>query len=157
MVRRPNRRRLLGVAVACAAAVIVVVLVLIGLGVIILPSPSPATLTITEVQWTILQGNDPDGRGWFGDSPINETNQNGLPLHVDSGNTFSVAVALVGSADHTIYSVIAASPFRTLSTSPALPFTTTGVDDFVLSATVAAPTVSSSSSYVIVLTVNALS
>lgn len=156
MVHRPTRRQLVQLAVAFAAGVVVILLVLVGLGILVLPTSGSAKVTVSEVQWKILQGYNSNGQGWFGPGEINETDADGLPVQVNSGGSASFTVQLLGS-NRTIYSVTSASSgFTVTSTTPAMPCTATGVDEFRLSATVTVPNVSSGASYVLQLVVNGL-
>lgn len=138
------------------SAFVVVLLILIGLGTLVLPGPAKPTVTITEVQWTIEQGKDSNGHGWFGNSTINETNEDGLPAQIPSGGVFTVQVTLLATSNKTIFTATANSPFSVASTIPTLPTTPVGVDDFVFHVTVNAPNVSSDASYVLMITLDAL-
>ena len=138
------------------AAVVVVLLVLIGLGTLILPSPSNPTVTITGVRWTIEQGTDSNGHGWFGNSTINETGEDGLPAQVTSGGVFTVQVTLLATSNKTIFTATASSPFTVVYTVPGLPAQPIGVDDFLFEVAVRAPSVSSDSSYIVLITLDAL-
>jgi len=155
-VRRFDRPLLLRVAVVAVAGLVVVLLVMIGLGYLILPANPPTTVTISEVRWTILQGTNPNGRGWFGNSPINETPPaESLPWTTDSGSLVKVAILLLGG-NHTIYNVTSlTSGFTVVSTTPAMPCAANGVDDFALAALVRVPSVSSDVSYVLEMEINA--
>lgn len=156
MFRPPRRHHLLQLAIAFVAGVVVVLLVLIGLGVLVLPASSPPKVTITEVQWTILQGTNPNGAGWFGKSPINETAADGLPWSVNSGGSANFLVQLLGN-NRTIYNVTSLTPgFKVTSTIPPTPCNATGVDEFHITATVQVPSVSSDTSYVLELEINGL-
>lgn len=137
--------------------VVVVLLVLIGVGRLALPSTtsSPPTVTITEIRWYILQGAT-NGHGWFGNNLTVLGQDDGLPWVVNSGATFSVVITLLATSDRPLYSANATLPFEMTSTSPALPSTPTGADDFIFRATVVAPSVSNSTSTVLGLTINAL-
>lgn len=159
MKRRLSRHRAWQLAIGIVAGLVVVLLVLIGLGILTLPAPAPSKVTITQVQWTILQGTTTFGFGWFGPSTRIANNSSGLPVEVASGGRFTVTLSLsdLDSANHTIYSVLAASPFRVVSTVPSIPAkVVSGMDDFTLNVDVAVPTVSSDTSYVVDLTVDAL-
>lgn len=162
-VRRPGRRGglrgrvgLLRIAIGVMAAVVVVLLILIGLGTLVLPSSSNPTVTITEVRWTIEQGTDSNGHGWFGNSSINETDEDGLPAQVPSGGVFTVQVTLLATSNKTIYTATADSPFTVTNTVPQLPAKPVGVDDFVFQVVVRAPSVSSDATYVLLVTLDAL-
>lgn len=147
---------ILRIAIAVMAAAVVVLLVLIGLGFLVLPSTSNPTVTVTEIRWTIEQGTNSNGHGWFGNGSINETIADGLPLHVSSGGVFTVLVTLLATSNKTIFTATADSPFTVVYTIPTLPTTPVGVDDFTFEAAVRAPSVSSDTSYVLLITLDAL-
>jgi len=159
MKRRFTRTRILEILIGIAAGAVVILLVGIGSGVLTLPSSSPPSVTVDAAQWNILQGTTRGGFGWFGPSTINITDKDGLPIEVASGGTFSLSLSLsnLDSSNHTLFSVEASSPFRTVSTVPTLPRTVpSGEDDWSFTVTLAAPTVSTNTAFTVVLTVNAL-
>jgi len=160
---QPPRRRgwrsrvgLLRIGIVIMAAFVILLLVLIGLGTLVLPTPGKPTVTITEVRWTIEQGTDSNGHGWFGNSTINETDEDGLPAQVPSGGVFTVQVTLLATSNKTIFTATADSPFSIAYTVPTLPTTPVGVDDFVFHVAVDAPSVSNDASYVLLITLDAL-
>ncbi|HYA58503.1 MAG TPA: hypothetical protein VEH57_08625 [Thermoplasmata archaeon] len=158
MSRRLSRRRFWDLVIAAAAGVVVVLIALVGLGILVLPARSSPSVTVDAVDWTILQGKTRLGIGWFGQSYVNLSNTDGLPYSVTSGGRFSVSLTLsnLDSFNHTIYSVTAQSPFQVASVSPTLPrMVPSGEDDWFMSVSVTAPSVSSDSSYILFLTVNA--
>ena len=110
------------VAIGTAASVVVVLLVLIGIGVLVLPSSPTAPVRITEVRWTILQGTTTSGIGWFGPSQFNYTT-NGFPTNETPGGSLSLAVTLANfdTQNHTVYSVVAVSPFDVSAVHPTVP------------------------------------
>ncbi|HXQ49443.1 MAG TPA: hypothetical protein VN842_06710 [Thermoplasmata archaeon] len=146
-------------AIGAVAGVVVVLLVLIGSGILVRPSTATPTVTVTEVQWVLLQGTTRDGFGWFGPSYINVTDADGLPVTVASGWTLTLSVILANldSSNHTISLVTPSPPFVVDHTTPALPSAVdSGEDDWDLGVTVTAPSVSVDSSYVLVLTLDAI-
>jgi len=150
-----HRPRLVYVGVAVMSVVVVVLLVLIGVGRLALPGTTPATVTINEIRWYILQGTE-NGHGWFGENLTVLGAEDGLPWRLASGATFTVAITLLATSEKPIYSANATLPFRLTSTSPPLPSTPTGVDDFLFRATIAAPSISSDTAYNLSVTINAL-
>jgi hypothetical protein len=158
MKRSLGSRRFLALLIAVAAVVVVVLLVLIGIGVLRLPAPATPSVAVDEVQWHILQGTTSFGFGWFGPSWRNITGE-GYPVSVASGETFSMelTVSNLDSVNHTIYSVIAAPPFRVTQYLQGVGHPVTpGSDEWYVTVNVLAPTVSSDSSYELYLTMNAL-
>jgi hypothetical protein len=155
--RRLSRHSVWWIAIGAAAAVVLILLALILRGYLVIPSVSPAQVTITDVVWKIQEGNNSFGLGWFGPSTVDATN--GLPIEVKSGGTFTVVLVLTSFdvANHTIHTVLASSPFTVAYTSPSLPAVVlSGEDDFALSVKVGAPSVTSDTSYQLVLTIDAL-
>jgi len=149
-----TRRRIIGLTVVVVAAVIVL-LVSFGLGWISLPG---SQLTISSVHWTVEQGTTPSGSGWFGPSEFNFTAANGYPKQVAAGGQFTVTWLFENfdSANHTIYSILAGSPFIIRSASPTLPALIPGGSDSAeIQLTVGTPT-GAGSSWVLDLTVDAL-
>jgi hypothetical protein len=146
-LRRRKLRRTLAVALVAAAVIVVVLVVLVAAGVLVLPSNSPKPVTITSVTLHILQGEGPNGIGWFGASYVNYSAATGndYPMTVAPGGTWGVSWSVQNfdnsSASHTIYSVVADAPFVIASTSPSMPFlVVSGLDSHtLLSITVAAP------------------
>jgi hypothetical protein len=154
--RSRRRSRILTLAIIAVAIFVVILLVLIGLGVLVLPGPSKPTVTITHIQWTIQQGTT-NGHGWFGNNSINQTEQDGvLPVSVASGGRFTVSIILLATSNHTMYSASANNSFVVSGCDPILPTTPMGVDDFKLTVSLVAPSVSGDTTTVLGLTLNAL-
>jgi len=142
-----------------ATALVAVLLALVATGVLVLPPPAPATVTIVGVDWTIEEGTTSLGYGWFGPNEINLTETDGLPFEVASGGAFVLVLALsnLDSVNHTIHSATAVPPFNVTGTNPALPrIVLSGEDDWFLRVSLDAPTVSSSQSCTIELTLDAV-
>ncbi len=143
-----------------AATVFVAVLIaLVATGVFVLPPPAVATVTIVGVDWTIEEGTTSLGYGWFGPNEVNLSETDGLPFEVASGGTFVLVMALsnLDSVNHTIRSATAVPPFNVTGTTPALPrIVLSGEDDWFLRVALDAPTVSSSQSFTVELTLDAL-
>jgi len=162
MKRKLSRNRILELAIGIVAAIVVVLLVLIGTGILRLPATSPPTVTVTGAQWNILQGTTRDGFGWFGNSTRYANDSDGLPLSITSGGTFGMSLTLsnLDSQNHTIYSVTAGSPFTVVTTKPLIGSSgatvIAGSDDWVITVTLRAPSVSSDSSDYLNITLNAI-
>jgi len=152
------RRRLLSLLIGIAAIVVVVLLVLIAFGILRFASASTPNVTVDSAEWQILQGNTSFGIGWFGPSSRNISDADGLPVTVASGGTFSMSLSIsnLDSVNHTIYSVTAAAPFRVTGYITGVGVVRPGSDEWVVSVYIAAPSVSSDSTYALALTVNAL-
>jgi hypothetical protein len=122
-------------------------------------SSSPATLTVTRVQWTILQGtiNGSSNTGWFGPSNFNYTGSDGYPLQTAAGGQFTLGVVLsdLGGQSHTIYSILAGSPFSVASCRPGLPVAVPVDDDAGFDFTIQTPN-SPGASFALNITLNAL-
>ena len=162
MKRKWSRSRILELAIVVVAVIVVVLLILIGTGILRIPAPSSPTVTVTGAQWNILQGNTKVGYGWFGASPRYANSSDGLPLTVSSGGTFGMSLTLSNLDDqnHTFYSVVADSPFTVVSTKPAIgsagATVISGSDDWVITVTLRAPSVSSDTSDSLNITLNAI-
>ena len=155
-----RRRTLWSIAVGVTAAVLVVLLVLIWYGVLVLPgAPAPAPVSVTSAQFTLLQGTNASGNGWFGPSAFSYSGVvNGYPVNVAPGGTFSISVTWTNydSSAHTIYSISVAAPFTFVRSSPSLPATLYGLeDDAFMQIYVSAPN-SAGLSLSVYVTVNAL-
>jgi len=154
-----RKRTLWTIGVAVVAAVLVTLLVLIAMGTLVLPGSTPAPVTVNAVQFTLLQGTNASGQGWFGPDTFVYTGAvNGYPFHVTPGATFSVPVEWQNfdGSPHTIYSISAAAPFTFVSTSPSLPATLAAYqDDAFMQIYVTAPS-SAGATLTLDLTVNAL-
>jgi hypothetical protein len=115
------------VGVAVAAAVLLVFVVLVTLGTLVLPgSGSQREVTVTEVQFTIVQGVNAKGQGWFGASSfVIKGASNGYPLSVAPGASFTLAVPLdnFDTVSHTLYSALPGAPFAFLRSSPVFDVT----------------------------------
>jgi len=157
---RPRRARLWTIAVLAATIVVAALLVLIALGILVLSAPATPTVTVTGVEWHIDQGTTSRGIGWFGPSEINTTPYDGFPVSIASGHTFNVVLKLsdLDSVNHSIYSLIVGAPFTFSSSSPRLPaLVSSGEDDWSMVVTVTVPTVSSSETLGVNVTVDAFS
>ncbi len=155
-----RRRTLWTIGVAAAAAVLVVLLLLISIGVLVLPgTPAPAPVSVNSAQFTILQGTNASGNGWFGPSSFSYTGVvNGYPFKVAPGATFTVSVTWTNYDDnpHTLYSISVAAPFAFSKSSPSLPATLYALeDDAFMQIYVVAPN-SAGASLTLFVTVNAL-
>lgn len=155
-----RRRTLWTIAVAVTAAVLVALLVLISIGVLVLPgAPAPAPVSVTSAQFTLLQGTNASGNGWFGPSSFSYSGVvNGYPFSVAPGATFSISVTWTNydSNPHTIYSISVAAPFAFVRSSPSVPATLYGLeDDAFMQIYVTAPN-SPGASLSVFLTVNAI-
>jgi hypothetical protein len=142
-----------------ATGFVALLIALVATGVLVLPPPAPATVTIVGVDWTIEEGTTSLGYGWFGPNEINLTETDGLPFDVASAGSFVLVLALsnLDSVNHTIHSTTAVPPFHVTGTTPALPrIVLSGEDDWFLRVSLDAPTVSSSQSYTVALTLDAL-
>lgn len=155
-----RRRTLWTIAVAVVAVVLAVLLILIAFGFLVLPgSAPPAPVTISAVQFTLLQGTNASGNGWFGPSTFTYTGiYNGFPFHVSPGGSFSVPVILENFDDnpHTLYSVSVQPPFLFESTSPALPQTMVALQDDALLTIYAKAPSSPGETLELFVTINAL-
>jgi hypothetical protein len=157
---RLRKRQLWTIVVVVAVAVLVVIIALIGLGYLVLPgTPAPAKITLEQVNFTIVQGTNRSGANWFGPSHFSYAGlQNGYPFKVASGGTFNISLVLENfdSADHSIYSVSAATPFVFHTSTPVLPAVVLGdTDSAVLQMTFSAPN-SPGATLTLFVTVNAL-
>lgn len=153
-----KRRRLWAVLFTVAIAVLVLLLVLIGVGYLRLPSSSPAMVTVSEIEWTIEQGSTSDGQGWFGPSHVNDTANQGAPYYYTAGTTFQLSWSAFNrdTANHTVYSVSTLAPFSFVGAHPTLPATVPGGDDsFGFAFDFSTPS-STSGTYVMYITLNAL-
>jgi hypothetical protein len=87
---------------------------------------------VTSVRFTLLQGTNASGFGWFGPNIINYTGiVNGYPFTVAAGAAFSVPLVLENfdNRTHTIYSVTAGTPFTFTSSTPTLPASLLALED----------------------------
>jgi hypothetical protein len=139
-----KRRHLWTIAVAIVVVVLVILLALIAEGILVIPGASPpAPVTVSSVQFTLLQGTNQSGYGWFGPSNFSYTGvANGYPFVVAPGGGFTVPLVLENydSVNHTLYSVQAATPFTYTGSSPPLPVSVYAhQDDAVLQLSFSAP------------------
>ena len=159
-MRRTRRRTLVwSILLTAVAGILIVLLVLIGLGYLVLPGPTPPSVTVTEVTWSLLQGTDSHGIGWFGGSSFNYSMNDGYPTTFRAGSTFTLpwSPENFDSVSHTIYTVTVSAPFELVSSRPALPYAVAPGDDsgnFSFTITTSSTT---SGAYVLQVTVNALS
>lgn len=154
-MRRPTRRQWWLIVDGIAVAVVVGLLVLIGLHVLVLPPAAGPTVTVTSVTLNIVEGNDSYGWGWFGNSTRTLGANDGFPTQVGSGGTFTVPLNLPiqDNKNHTASGISAAPPFFVSETAPVLPSEIhLGDEDWQLTVTVLAPSVSSSQSETVTLT-----
>ena len=138
-----------------AVAVVATLIALIGLGVLVLPSTAAPTVTVSSVTLHIVEGNDSFGWGWFGNSTQVLGAQDGYPVQVGSGGHFTATLDLPveDNHNHSAVSISAASPFWVTGTRPQLPAQATiGDEDWVLEVIVQVPSVSSSQSESVTLT-----
>lgn len=144
---------------AVALGVLVFLLVLIGIGDLRLPGSSSPSVTVTEVKWTIEQGTNKGGLGWFGKGEFNYTNATGwMAPTYPAGSRFTVSwsIANYDTVNHTIYSVSLGSPFLLAGTRLPLPMNVNvGDDGNVLELYVTTPS-STSGAFALNITVNAL-
>jgi hypothetical protein len=123
--RKLKRSQLWTIAVGVAAVILATFLALIAFGVLVLPGASPpAPVRVTQVEFTLDQGTNASGRGWFGPSTFNYTGIGyGFPYVVAPGGNFSIPLILENfdTVPHTVYSASASAPFTLTGTSPALP------------------------------------
>ncbi|MGD0257829.1 MAG: hypothetical protein ABSB90_08140 [Thermoplasmata archaeon] len=159
MIGQPPPHRWLNLALGLAAGVVAILVVLVATGVLFLPPSGTTEVRIVGVEWTIEQGTTASGFGWFGPNTINQTDTAGLPFSVSPGNSFVLVLGLsnLDSVNHTIHSVTATSPFVVTSTTPATPrVVLAGEDDWFLRVFLTAPSVSTTTSFTVDLTVDAL-
>jgi hypothetical protein len=130
---RLRRRTLWTIAVGVAATVLVVLLILIAAGVLVVPgTASPSPVSVSSVQFTIEQGTNKSGNGWFGPNTITYTGlANGYPFRVAPGDGFSVPITFENydSAPHTLYNITVQPPFAFAGSSPTLPQTLRAYQD----------------------------
>jgi hypothetical protein len=141
-VRRGTRKRILQLGIVLAAAVVAVLLLLIAFGYLVLPSSPPNQFRVTGVHWTILEGTTPGGLAWFGPSQFNYSGADGYPVEVSVGKTVTIpwSFSSYDTVNHTIYSVVASSPFTVVNCDPSLPaIVPSGTDDALLTVTVQVP------------------
>lgn len=155
-----RKRTLYTIGVAVAVIVLAVLLLLIAEGVLILPGTAgPAPVSVNAVQYTILQGTNASGNGWFGPNQVTYSGAvNGFPYKENPGATFSVSIELrnFDSQEHTLYSVSVSAPFVFSSTTPGLPAEIpAGTDDALLQIYVTAPS-SPGTTLTLFVTLNAL-
>lgn len=161
--RRLTRRQWVWTALfAVALAVLVFLLVLIGVGYLRLPSTSStgAQVTVTAVDWTIEQGTNGHGIGWFGKSQFNYTGATGwFPPTFAAGSELQVSwsISNFDTVNHTVYTVTAGAPFSVARTLPVLPMNVNVGDDGNTLGVWVTTSSSTSGSYVLDLTVDALS
>jgi hypothetical protein len=154
-----TRSRIIWLALAAVAILVAVLVVLVAVGSLVLPSSDAPTVTITSIDWNIVQPQTHPGNqsgGPFGPDWINETYADGLPLKVSSGSVFSLSLTMLATSNHTIFSIGASTAFAVTATSPSLPTTPAGVDDFLLKVYLRAPSISSDQSFALLITINAL-
>jgi hypothetical protein len=157
--RPRTRARIIWLALVAVAVLVAVLVALVAVGSLVLPSTDAPTVTITSIDWNILQPQTHPGNqsgGPFGPNWINETYADGLPLKVSSGAVFSLSLTMLATSNHTIFSIGASVPFSVTATSPSLPTTPAGVDDFLMKVYLKAPSVSADQSVALLITINAL-
>jgi hypothetical protein len=107
--------------------VVVALLILVAVGVLVLPGTAGAApVRVNAVEFTIEQGTNSSGFGWFGQSDFSYTGlANGYPFTPTAGSPFNVSIYLdnYDSVSHTVYSVTAGAPFTFKGSNPALPAT----------------------------------
>ena len=161
-MRHLGRRRLvwLGLYVT-AVGVLALLLVLVGTGTLRLPSRSPGpSVTVSSVNWSVLEGQIPNGRGWFGPAEFNYTSATGWkPATFSSGGRLQISWGVVNydNTTHQIYSVTVSPPFELAGTGTPLPmFVGIGDDGNTLVVYVTTSS-STSGTFPLAITVNALS
>jgi hypothetical protein len=161
--RRLTRRQWVWTALfAVALAVLVFLLVLVGVGYLRLPSSSSSkpSVTVTAVDWTVEQGTNGHGVGWFGKNQFNYTGATGwFPPTFAAGSQLQVSwsISNFDNVNHTIYSVSVGAPFSLDHTLPVLPMTVFVGDDGNTLGIWVTTSSSTSGSYVLDITVDALS
>jgi hypothetical protein len=141
-MRRTTRRRILTIAIGAVSALVIALLVLIAVGYLVLPSTPSKKVTITGVEWTVVQGTTTGGLGWFGPSQFNYSGADGYPVNVTVGGTITIpwSFSTYDTVNHTIYSVVAGSPFAFVQSRPGIPTVIPGgSDDVFLEFVVRAP------------------
>jgi hypothetical protein len=117
--RRLSRRERVWTALfAVALGVLIFLLVLIGIGYLRLPQAAGATVTVTAVDWTIEQGTNGHGTGWFGKGLFNYTNATGWRSPSFAAGTSLEVVWTVQNFDTTVHNltgVSVGSPFQTVA------------------------------------------
>jgi hypothetical protein len=161
-MRRVARRRVLWAALfAVAIGVLVLLLVLIGIGYLRLSTSSSSgnQVTISAVHWSVEQGTNAAGSGWFGKSQFNYTGSDGwVPPTFAAGSELTVnwAISNFDTVEHNISAVSVGSPFVLAGTHPTLPMVViVGDDGGTLGVIVTTPS-SLSGSFVLDITVDAL-
>lgn len=154
---RTRRNALWTIAIGAATAVVVFLLILVGLNVLVLPASTPSPVEVTEVRWTILQGMTASGFGWFGPSQFNYTT-NGFPTNETPGGSMTLTVTLANfdTVNHTIYSVVAVTPFSVTSVLPSVPRMVPHSDDNALFQIEVAVPNDPGQSFPLQLTINAI-
>jgi hypothetical protein len=160
-MRRLRRRQLIWVALfSVAIAVLLLLLVLVGIGYLRLPTTAGPTYTVTEVKWTILQGNNPENEAWFGRGVFNYTGATGWSeAPHPAGSTFLVTWTITNydNVNRTIYSVTVNSPFLVAGTGRPLPMNVAVGDEGNPLVITISTTSGTSGTYVLSITVNAIS
>lgn len=143
-----------------ALGALVLILVLVGVGYLRLPTSPGPTVTVTEVRWTVQQGTNAGGMGWFGKGQFNYTAASGwLAPTFSAGSRFQVSwtIANYDDVNHTIYSVSVSSPFVLAGTLAPLPMNVNVGDDGNILGVWVSTSSSTSGSFPLSITVNALS
>ncbi|MGC2359526.1 MAG: hypothetical protein WA691_04390 [Thermoplasmata archaeon] len=122
-----KRRHLWTIVVAVATIILLVLLSLIALGYLVLPGAAPpAPVEVNQIDFTLDQGTNSSGYGWFGPNTFNYTGiANGYPYSVAGGAAFTVPLILENydNNSHPIYSISVEAPFTLTGTTPVLPVT----------------------------------
>jgi hypothetical protein len=128
-----RRRTVWTIAVAVVATVLVILLILIAAGALVVPGAAPPSpVTVTSVQYTILQGTNASGNGWFGPNVVTYSGPaNGFPVKLSPGAQFTEWFTIINfdSSPHTVYSVAVQAPFTFVQSSPGLPQTLKALQD----------------------------
>jgi hypothetical protein len=140
-----SRRALVLLIVLVVAAVVVAGLALHY----VYNSSSLATVTVDGGIVHIAEGEDASGY-WFGNSTVSITGtENGYPLSVSPGGSFSVGLVLTNedTVNHTISAVTVQSPFVLQKTSFHIPAVIPPGNDVDLGLTLTAPATAGTYSY----------
>jgi hypothetical protein len=128
-----KRRHIWTIVVAIATIVLLVLLSLIALGYFVLPGAAPpAPVKVSQIDFTLDQGTNASGYGWFGPNTFTYTGiANGYPYSVAAGAAFTVPLILENYDDnpHDIYSIQVEAPFTLTGTTPILPATVAALQD----------------------------
>jgi hypothetical protein len=151
-------RRAITIAIIVVAVVLVVLEALIVGGILVLNSKGPAPVTIGSVSLKVDEGQTSAGDPWFVPQYVNYTTDDGYPLQVAPGGSWTVdwTFLAVDNVNHTIYSVTVSAPFSLKGTVQTLPMKIApGSDQGLLGIEVTAPSTAGASYPVVTVTVDA--